>query len=158
MDLMIQGVGGLVINLLLSEIYSVMFIGVFDVVLIFSMLLISYKFNEVLKFVIIVCNKLFWFMFELVLILMLVWNLLILEQKKVVSEVGVLFELFVVEGVKCDDKFFVEVYVKFGDKVVDMDQVVFDKWLVIVKVIVYKDFVEIVLNGKVLFDMVLLVK
>jgi TRAP-type C4-dicarboxylate transport system substrate-binding protein len=158
MDLMIQGAGGSATNLPSSEIYSAMSTGVLDAALTSSTSLISYKLNEVSKSVTTARNKSFWFMFEPVLISMSAWNSLTPEQKKVVSEVGASLEPFAVEGAKRDDKLLAEVYAKSGDKVVDMDQAAFDKWLAIAKATAYKDFAETVPNGKALLDMALSVK
>ncbi|HWT54465.1 MAG TPA: TRAP transporter substrate-binding protein DctP, partial [Rhodocyclaceae bacterium] len=158
MDLMIQGAGGSATNLPSSEIYSAMSTGVLDAALTSSTSLISYKLNEVSKSVTTARNKSFWFMFEPVLISMSAWNSLTPEQKRVVSEVGASLEPFAVEGAKRDDKLLAEVYAKSGDKVVDMDQAAFDKWLAIAKATAYKDFAETVPNGKALLDMALSVK
>jgi hypothetical protein len=73
-------------------------------------------------------------------------------------EVGASLEPFAVEGAKKDDQLLAEVYGKGGDKVVDMDQASFDKWLAIAKETAYKDFAENVKNGKQLLDMALSVK
>ncbi|HWU83920.1 MAG TPA: TRAP transporter substrate-binding protein DctP [Rhodocyclaceae bacterium] len=158
MDLMLQGAGGSATNLPSSEIYSAMSTGVLDAALTSSTSLISYKLNEVSKSVTTARNKSFWFMFEPVLISMSAWNSLTPEQQKIVTEVGTSLEPFAVEGAKRDDQRLADVYAKSGDKVVDMDQAAFDKWLAIAKATSYKNFAETVKNGKQLLDMALSVK
>jgi TRAP-type C4-dicarboxylate transport system substrate-binding protein len=158
MDLMIQGAGGSATNLPSSEIYSAMSTGVLDAALTSSTSLISYRLNEVAKSVTTARGKSFWFMFEPLLISKATWDTLTPAQQKVVMEVGASLEPFAVEGAKKDDQLLAEVYGKGGDKVVDMDQASFDKWLAIAKETAYKDFAENVKNGKQLLDMALSVK
>jgi TRAP-type C4-dicarboxylate transport system substrate-binding protein len=155
---MIQGAGGSATNLPSSEIYSAMSTGVLDAALTSSTSLISYRLNEVAKSVTTARGKSFWFMFEPLLISKATWDTLTPAQQKVVMEVGASLEPFAVEGAKKDDQLLAEVYGKGGDKVVDMDQASFDKWLAIAKETAYKDFAENVKNGKQLLDMALSVK
>jgi TRAP-type C4-dicarboxylate transport system substrate-binding protein len=97
-------------------------------------------------------------MFEPLLISKTAWDSLTPAQQKVVMEVGASLEPFAVEGAKKDDKLLAEVYAKAGNKVVDMNQASFDKWLAVAKETSYKEFGESVPNGKQLLDMALSVK
>ena len=158
MDQMIQGAGGSSTNLPSSEIYSAMSTGVLDAALTSSTSLISYRLNEVAKSVTTARDKSFWFMFEPLLMSMNTWNSLTPAQQKVVMEVGESLEPFAVAGAKKDDQRLAEVYAKSGDKVVDMDDAAFQKWLAIAKQTSYKDFAENVKDGKELLDMAMAVK
>lgn len=158
MDLMLQGAGGSSTNLPSSEIYSAMSTGVLDAAVTSSTSLISYRLYEVAKSVTTARDKSFWFMFEPLLISKTSWDTLSPAQQKVVMEVGASLEPFAVAGAKKDDQLLAEVYAKGGNKVVDMDQAAFDKWLAIAKATSYKDFTDNVPNGKQLMDMALSVK
>jgi len=157
-DLMLQGAGGSATNMASSEIYSAMSTGVLDAAVTSSTSLISYRLYEVAKAVTTARDKSFWFMFEPLLISKTSWDSLTPAQQKVVMEVGASLEPFAVEGARKDDKLLAEVYGKAGNKVSDMDQAAFDKWLAIAKTTSYKDFAETVPNGKQLLDMALSVK
>jgi len=157
-DLMLQGAGGSATNMASSEIYSAMSTGVLDSAVTSSTSLISYRLYEVAKSVTTARDKSFWFMFEPLLISKTSWDSLTPAQQKVVMEVGASLEPFAVEGAKKDDKLLGEVYGKAGNKVLDMNQAAFDKWLAIAKETSYKDFAETVPNGKQLLDMALSVK
>lgn len=158
MDLMLQGAGGSATNMPSSEIYSAMSTGVLDAAVTSSTSLISFRLYEVAKSVTTARNKSFWFMFEPLLISKTAWDGLTPAQQKVVMEVGASLEPFAVEGAKKDDKLLAEVYGKAGNKVVDMDQAAFDKWLAVARETSYKNFNENVPNGKQLLDMALSVK
>jgi TRAP-type C4-dicarboxylate transport system substrate-binding protein len=158
MDLMLQGAGGSATNIPSSEIYSAMSTGVLDAAVTSSTSLISYRLYEVAKSVTTARGKSFWFMFEPLLISKASWDSLTPEQQKVVMEVGTSLEPFAVAGAQKDDKLLAEVYAKAGNKVVDMEQASFDKWLAIAKETSYKDFSGNVPNGKQLMDMALSVK
>jgi len=155
---MLQGAGGSATNMASSEIYSAMSTGVLDAAVTSSTSLISYRLYEVAKAVTTARDKSFWFMFEPLLISKASWDSLTPAQQKVVMEVGASLEPFAVAGAKKDDQLLAEVYAKAGNKVVDMDQAAFDKWLAIAKDTSYKDFAESVPNGKQLLDMALSVK
>jgi len=157
-DLMLQGAGGSATNMASSEIYSAMSTGVLDAAVTSSTSLISYRLYEVAKSVTTARDKSFWFMFEPLLISKASWDALTPAQQKVVMEVGTSLEPFAVAGAKKDDKLLAEVYAKAGNKVMDMDQAAFDKWLAIAKATSYKDFGDSVPNGKQLLDMALSVK
>lgn len=158
MDLMLQGAGGSATNMPSSEIYSAMSTGVLDAAVTSSTSLISFRLYEVAKSVTTAKGKSFWFMFEPLLISKTTWDTLTPAQQKVVMEVGASLEPFAMEGAKKDDKLLAEVYAKAGNKVVDMDQASFDKWLAVARETSYKNFAENVPNGKQLLDMALSVK
>jgi TRAP-type C4-dicarboxylate transport system substrate-binding protein len=157
-DLMLQGAGGSPTNMASSEIYSAMSTGVLDAAVTSSTSLISYRLYEVAKSVTTARDKSFWFMFEPLLISKTAWDSLTPDQQKVVMEVGASLEPFAIEGARKDDKLLAEVYAKAGNKVMDMNQAAFDKWLAIAKETSYKEFSENVPNGKQLLDMALSVK
>jgi len=157
-DLMLQGAGGSATNMASSEIYSAMSTGVLDAAVTSSTSLISYRLYEVAKAVTTARDKSFWFMFEPLLISKTSWDSLTPAQQKVVMEVGAALEPFAVAGAKKDDQLLADVYGKAGNKVGDMNQAAFDKWLAIAKETSYKDFAESVPNGKQLLDMALSVK
>ncbi|HUW00274.1 MAG TPA: TRAP transporter substrate-binding protein DctP [Gallionella sp.] len=157
-DLMLQGAGGSSPNIPSSDIYNAMSSGLLDVAVTSSTSLISYRLYEVSKSVTTANDKTFWFMFEPMLISKITYDSLTPEQQKVVMEVGASLEPFAMAGAKKDDKRLGEIYAKAGDKVVDMDQAAFDKWLAIAKKTSYKNFADTVPNGKQLLDMALSVK
>jgi len=131
---------------------------VLDAAVTSSTSLISYRLYEVAKSVTTARDKSFWFMFEPLLISKTSWDTLTPAQQKVVMEVGASLEPFAVAGAKKDDQLLAEVYGKAGNKVGDMNQAAFDKWLAIAKETSYKDFADSVPNGKQLLDMALSVK
>ena len=157
-DLMLQGAGGSAPNIPSSDIYNAMSSGLLDAAITSSTSLISFRLYEVSKAITTANDKSFWFMFEPLLISKASWDTLTPKQQKVVMEVGASLEPFAVAGAKKDDKRLGEVYAKAGNKVVDMNQAAFDKWLVIAKQTSYKNFADNVPNGKQLLDMALSVK
>ena len=158
MDLMIKAAGGAVTNVASNEIYSAMQSGVLDAALTSSTSLISFRLHETSNFLTTGRKHSFWFMFEPLLMSKKSFDALTPAQQKLVVEVGASLEKFGMEAARADDQRVVDVYLKAGHKVNDMEKEAFDKWREVAKNSAWKDFEEKVKNGKQLFDMALSVK
>jgi TRAP-type C4-dicarboxylate transport system substrate-binding protein len=158
MDMLLKGAGASITNVPSSEIYNAMQTGVLDAALTSSTSLLSFRLQEVSKFVTTGRKNTFWFMFEPLLMSNSTYNSLTPAQQKIVMEVGASLEQFALEESKKDDARLADVYGKAGAKTVDMDDAAFAKWRALAEKTAWKDFVEKTKNGQQLLDMALAVK
>src|SRR3546814_15143281 len=77
----------------------------------------SFRMNEVAKFVTTAQDHTFWYMFEPLLMSKATYDKLTPEQQKIVMDVGHSLQEFSLEACKKDDAKVAEVYGKEGDKV-----------------------------------------
>lgn len=158
MDLLLKGAGASITNIPSSEIYNAMQTGVLDAALTSSTSLLSFRLQEVSKFITTGRKNTFWYMFEPLLMSNSTFNSLTPAQQKTVMEVGASLEQFAIEESKKDDARLADVYEKAGAKAVDMDDAAFAKWRTLAEKTAWKDFAEKTKNGKQLLDMALAVK
>jgi TRAP-type C4-dicarboxylate transport system substrate-binding protein len=101
---------------------------------------ISFKLEEIAKYLTSGRGKTYWFMFEPLLMSKEVFAKLPKAQQDVVMAVGAELEVFARDAARADDKTAAEVYAKAGAKVYDMDEATLKQWQAIARETAWKDF------------------
>src|SRR5437660_12605059 len=141
MDMMFKDAGSSVLSLPSNEIYAAMQTGAMDAALTSSTSLISFRLEEVSKFLTSGRGKSYWFMFEPLMMSKQVFDKLPKPQQDAIMTVGAELEKFAVDSAKADDIAVANVYTKAGAKVSDLDDAALAKWQVIAKP-VWKDYAD----------------
>ena len=139
MDLMFRDAGASVLSLPSNEIYAAMQTGAMDAALTSSTSLISFRLEEVSKFLTSGRGRSYWFMFEPLMMSKLVFDKLPKAQQDVIMSVGADLEKFAVDSAKADDLAVADIYAKKGAKVSDLDDAALRKWQALARP-VWKDF------------------
>ncbi|HYQ98905.1 MAG TPA: TRAP transporter substrate-binding protein DctP [Casimicrobiaceae bacterium] len=139
MDMMFKDAGASVLSLPSNEIYAAMQTGAMDAALTSSTSLISFRLEEVSKFLTSGRGKSYWFMFEPLLISKQVFDKLPKDQQDAIMAVGADLEKFAVESAMADDNAVAGVYVKAGAKVSDLDDATLKRWQALARP-VWKDY------------------
>ena len=141
MDLMFKDAGASVLSLPSNEIYAAMQTGAMDAALTSSTSLISFRLEEVSKFLTTGRGKSYWFMLEPLLMSKIVFDKLPKAQQDAVVAVGADLEKFAVTAAKADDQAVAGVYTKAGAKVNDLDDATLKKWQALAQP-VWKDYAD----------------
>ncbi|WP_395703174.1 TRAP transporter substrate-binding protein DctP [Aquabacterium sp.] len=142
MDMMLKQAGASVITLPSNEIYAAMQTGAMDAAMTSSTSFISFKLEEIAKYLTTGRVKTYWFMFEPLLMSKDVFAKLPKAQQDAVMGIGAQLEKFALDAARTDDRAAAEVYAKAGAKVVDMDEPTLKKWQAIARDTAWKDFGE----------------
>jgi TRAP-type C4-dicarboxylate transport system substrate-binding protein len=140
MDLMLKAAGAAVLSLPSNEIYAAMQTGAADAAMTSSTSLISFRLEEVSKYLTTGRNKAYWFMLEPLLMSKEIFDKLPRDQQQIILQVGVDMEKFGTEQAKIDDKLVADIYAKAGAKVVDLDQATVAKWQALAREAAWKDY------------------
>jgi TRAP-type C4-dicarboxylate transport system substrate-binding protein len=138
--MMLKDAGASVLTLPSNEIYAAMQTGAMDAAMTSSTSLISFRLEEVSKFLTSGRGKSYWFMFEPLLISKQVLDKLPKAQQDVIMAVGADLESFALQSAKADDQDVSQVYAKAGAKVFDLDDATLKKWQVIARGNAWKDY------------------
>ncbi len=157
-ELMLQAAGGSIATFPSNETYNAMQSGVVDALWTSSASLMSFRLQEVAKFVTTAEDHTFWYMFEPLLMSKATYDKLSPEQQKIVMEVGRSLQQYALDACKADDKKVAEVYGKAGDKVSQMTEQQFLEWKKVAQQSAWKDFASKVKDGQKLLDMAEAVK
>jgi TRAP-type C4-dicarboxylate transport system substrate-binding protein len=141
MDMMFKDAGASVLSLPSNEIYAAMQTGAMDAALTSSTSLISFRLEEVSKFLTSGRGKSYWFMFEPLMMSKEVFDRLAKPQQDAIMTVGADLEKFAVESAMADDVAVANVYAKAGAKVFDLDDATLRTWQVLARP-VWKDFAD----------------
>jgi TRAP-type transport system periplasmic protein len=141
MDMMFKDAGASVLSLPSNEIYAAMQTGAMDAALTSSTSLISFRLEEVSKFLTSGRGKSYWFMFEPLMMSKQVFDKLPKAQQDAIMSVGADMEKFALDGAKADDQAVAGVYTKAGAKVYDLDDATLKNWQVLARP-VWKDFAD----------------
>jgi len=152
-ELMLQGAGASIATFPSNETYNAMQSGVVDALWTSSASLMSFRLQEVAKYVTTAQDHTFWYMFEPLLMSKATYDRLTPDQQKTVMEVGRSLEKFALESCQADDKRVAEVYGKAGDKVLTMNAQQFQEWKKLAQQTAWKDFAEHVPDGRKLLEM-----
>ena len=142
MDLMLKQAGASVISLPSNEIYAAMQTGAMDAAMTSSTSFISFKLEEIAKYLTTGRQQTFWFMLEPLMISKDIFSALPKPQQDVIMAVGAELESFAANAAALDDVACAAIYQKAGAKVVDMDEATLKKWQVIARETAWKDFAE----------------
>lgn len=140
MDMMLKTAGASVISLPSNEIYAAMQTGAMDAAMTSSTSFISFKLEEIAKFLTSGRQRTYWFMFEPLLMSKEVFSKLPKAQQDIIMTVGAELETFAMEAAKADDKAAADLYARAGAKVADMDDATLRKWQAIARDTAWKDF------------------
>jgi len=139
MDMLFKDAGSSVVSLPSNEIYAAMQTGAMDAALTSSTSLISFRLEEVSKFLTSGRGKSYWFMFEPLMMSKQIFDKLPKAQQDAIVAVGTDLEKFAVENAKADDIAVANVYTKAGAKVYDLDDATLAKWQALARPI-WKDY------------------
>jgi TRAP-type C4-dicarboxylate transport system substrate-binding protein len=140
MDMLLKDAGASVISLPSNEIYAAMQTGAMDAAMTSSTSLISFRLEEVSKFLTSGRGRSYWFMFEPLMMSKQVFDKLTKPQQDAIMSVGADMEKFAIEGAKADDIAVASVFAKAGAKVLDIDDKTLLQWQAIARGNAWKDF------------------
>jgi len=152
-ELMLQAAGASIATFPSTETYNAMQSGVVDALWTSSASLMSFRLQEVAKYVTTARDHTFWYMFEPMLMSKAAYDKLTPEQQKIVMDVGHSLEQFALDACKADDQRVADVFGKAGDKVSEMNAQQFAAWKKLAQQSAWKNFAENVKDGKHLIDM-----
>ncbi len=141
-DLMLKEAGAAVVSLPSNEIYSAMQSGAMEAALTSSTSLISFRLEEVSKFLTSGRGQSYWYMFEPLMMSKAIFDKLPKAQQDLIMSVGAEQEDFAVKMAKKDDVEVAKVYEKKGAKVVDLNAATVKKWQDIARRTAWKDYAE----------------
>ena len=140
MDMMFKAAGATTANMPSNEIYIAMQTGAVDAAVTSSTSLLSFKLEELSKYLTSAGGQSFFFVFEPLLMSKQIFDALPAEHQKVILKVGEDLEPFGLQGSKADDKALSEVYAKAGVKVNEMDSDSLALWRKVASDSAWKDF------------------
>jgi TRAP-type C4-dicarboxylate transport system substrate-binding protein len=140
MDMMLKDAGAAVISLPSNEIYAAMQTGAMDAAMTSSTSLVSFRLEEVSKFLTSGRGKSYWFMLEPLLMSKDVFDKLPKAHQDVIVAVGTEMEQFGLDGARADDQAVAGVYMKAGATVSDLDDGTLKKWQTIARGNAWKDY------------------
>ncbi|MBV6306050.1 TRAP transporter substrate-binding protein DctP [Candidimonas humi] len=140
MDMILKQAGAAVISVPSNELYAAMQTGAMDAAMTSSTSLMSFRLEEVSKFLTTGRDKAYWFMLEPLLMSKSVFDRLSKPQQDAIMQVGAEMEAFGTQAAKADDQAVAAAYTKAGAKVVDLDQAVVAKWQSIARASAWKDY------------------
>jgi len=152
-ELMLQAAGASIATFPSTETYNAMQSGVVDALWTSSASLMSFRLQEVAKYVTTARDHTFWYMFEPMLMSKATYDKLTPAQQKIVMDVGHSLEKYALDACKADDRKVADVFGKAGDKVSDMNAQQFAAWKKLAQQSAWKNFAENVKDGKHLIDM-----
>lgn len=140
MDMMLKDAGAAVISLPSNEIYAAMQTGAMDAAMTSSTSLVSFRLEEVSKFLTSGRGKSYWFMLEPLLMSKDVFDKLPKAQQEIILTVGAEMEPFGLAGARADDQAVASVYAKAGATVSDLDDANLKRWQAIARGNAWKDY------------------
>ncbi|MBV8604046.1 MAG: TRAP transporter substrate-binding protein DctP [Pelomonas sp.] len=142
MDMMLKEAGAAVISLPSDGIYAAMQTGAMDAAMTSSTSFISFKLEEIAKYLTTGRKGTYWFMLEPLLISRDVLARLPKAQQDIVMGVGAELEAFGRDAARADDQRVAEIYAKAGAQVEDIDAASLAQWQAIARNTAWKDFAE----------------
>ncbi|HTD03706.1 TRAP transporter substrate-binding protein DctP [Undibacterium sp.] len=141
-DLMLKAAGAAVVSLPSNEIYAAMQTGAMDAAMTSSTSLISFRLEEVSKFLTSGRGQSYWYMFEPLMMSKAIFDKLSKDQQAAIMAVGAELEAFATREAKQDDVLVASVYEKKGAKVVDLSAASVKKWQAIARATAWKDYAD----------------
>ncbi|MES2036802.1 MAG: TRAP transporter substrate-binding protein DctP [Pseudomonadota bacterium] len=141
-DLVLKAAGAAVVSLPSNEIYAAMQTGAMEAAMTSSTSLISFRLEEVSKFLTSGRGQSYWYMFEPLMMSKVIFDKLSKDQQNTIMTVGAELEAFAIKAAKQDDLAVATVYEKKGAKVVDLNAATVKKWQAIARTTAWKDYAE----------------
>jgi TRAP-type C4-dicarboxylate transport system substrate-binding protein len=140
MDMVLQTAGASVLSVPSNEIYASMQTGACEAGITSSTSLISFRLEEVSKFLTSGAGASYWFMLEPLMMSKSVFDALPKNHQDIILAVGSDLESFGRKGAQDDDAEVAKVYEKVGAKVVPLDLATVGKWRDIARDTAWKDY------------------
>ncbi|MFZ6735441.1 TRAP transporter substrate-binding protein DctP [Undibacterium sp. Ji42W] len=141
-DLVLKAAGAAVVSLPSNEIYAAMQTGAMEAAMTSSTSLISFRLEEVSKFLTSGRGQSYWYMFEPLMMSKVIFDKLSKDQQNTIMTVGAELEAFAIKAAKQDDIAVATVYEKKGAKVVDLNAATVKKWQAIARTTAWKDYAD----------------
>lgn len=141
-DLVLKAAGAAVVSLPSNEIYAAMQTGAMEAAMTSSTSLISFRLEEVSKFLTSGRGQSYWYMFEPLMMSKTIFDKLTKDQQNTIMTVGAELEAFAIKAAKQDDVAVATVYEKKGAKVVDLNAATVKKWQAIARTTAWKDYAD----------------
>ena len=141
-DLVLKAAGAAVVSLPSNEIYAAMQTGAMEAAMTSSTSLISFRLEEVSKFLTSGRGQSYWYMLEPLMMSKASFDKLTKEQQTLIMTVGAEMEAIATKAAKQDDITVAAVYEKKGAKVVDLNAATVKKWQAIARTTAWKDFAD----------------
>lgn len=141
-DLVLKAAGAAVVSLPSNEIYAAMQTGAMEAAMTSSTSLISFRLEEVSKFLTSGRGQSYWYMFEPLMMSKVIFDKLTKDQQNAIMTVGAELEAFAIKAAKQDDIAVASVYEKKGAKVVDLNAATVKKWQAIARATAWKDYAD----------------
>ncbi|BBB58673.1 C4-dicarboxylate ABC transporter [Undibacterium sp. KW1] len=141
-DLVLKAAGAAVVSLPSNEIYAAMQTGAMEAAMTSSTSLISFRLEEVSKFLTSGRGQSYWYMFEPLMMSKAIFDKLTKDQQNTIMTVGAELEAFAIKAAKQDDIAVATVYEKKGAKVVDLNAATVKKWQAIARTTAWKDYAD----------------
>jgi TRAP-type C4-dicarboxylate transport system substrate-binding protein len=140
MDMVLQSAGAAVLSLPSNEIYAAMQTGACDAGITSSTSLISFRLEEVAKYLTSGAGASYWFMLEPLMMSKAIFDKLPKNQQDIILAVGAEMEAFGKAGAQADDVAVAQVYEKAGAKVSALDVHTVAFWRDIAVETAWKDY------------------
>jgi TRAP-type transport system periplasmic protein len=140
MDMMFKAAGATTANMPSNEVYISMQTGAVDAAVTSSTSLLSFKLEELSKYLTSAGGQSFFFVFEPLLVSKQIFDSLPSEHQKIILKVGEDLESAGLEGSRADDKALSETYAKANVAVQDMDKDSLALWRSVASDSAWKDF------------------
>jgi TRAP-type C4-dicarboxylate transport system substrate-binding protein len=140
MDMVLQAAGAAVLSVPSNEIYAAMQTGACDAGITSSTSLISFRLEEVAKFLTSGAGASYWFMLEPLMMSKSIFEALPKNQQDIILTVGRELEAFGTKGAQDDDIEVAKVYQTAGAKVSALDAATVGKWRDIARDTAWKDY------------------
>jgi len=140
MDMVLQTAGASVLSVPSNEIYAAMQTGACDAGITSSTSLISFRLEEVSKFLTSGASASYWFMLEPLMMSKSIFDGLPKNHQDIILAVGTELEAFGKKGAQEDDAEVAKVYEKAGAKVTPLDIATVNKWRDIARDTAWKDY------------------
>ena len=142
MDLMLKQAGATVVSMPSDEIRSAMAKGQLDAAMTSSSSLISFRLDEVSKYVTTARGGTYWFMLEPLLISKTVFERLPRDQQATLMAVGAELEAFARRSAQMDDAAVATLFTSKGGRTVDLTSASLHKWQEIARNTAWRDYGE----------------
>jgi TRAP-type C4-dicarboxylate transport system substrate-binding protein len=140
MDLMLKEAGATVVSMPSNEIRAAMEKGQLDAAMTSSSSLISFRLDEVSKYVTTARGGAYWFMLEPLLISKAAFDRLPKDQQAILVSVGAELETFARRSAQMDDSAVAALFQGKGGRTVDLNQETLRKWQEIARSTAWKDY------------------
>src|SRR5579871_276891 len=140
MDMVLQTAGASVLSVPSNEIYAAMQTGACDAGITSSTSLISFRLEEVSKYLTSGAGASYWFMLEPLMMSKAIFDKLPKKHQDTILALGTELEAFGRKGAQEDDSEVAKVYAKAGAKVSELDPMIVNKWRDIARDTAWKDY------------------